>query len=197
MLDSLTRNWWAVALRGVFAIAFGVVALIWPGITVYALVLLFGAYAIVDGVFSIVAGFGRGARSAEGTGGRVWLILAGVAGVIAGVLAFLWPGITALALLWVIAVWAMATGALEVIAAVRLRRELRREWLLALSGVLTVAFGILLVVWPAAGVLTLVTLIGVAAIIFGVTLLALAFRLRREGAGRPAVIGHQHGRATA
>jgi uncharacterized membrane protein HdeD (DUF308 family) len=197
MLDSLTRNWWAVALRGAFAIAFGVVALIWPGITVYALVLLFGAYAIVDGGFSIVAGLGRGARSAEGTGGRVWLILAGVAGVIAGVLAFLWPGITAVALLWVIAAWAMATGALEIIAAVRLRRELRHEWLLALSGVLTVAFGILLVVWPAAGVLTLVTLIGVAAIIFGVTLVALAFRLRRERADRPAVIGHRHGRATA
>jgi uncharacterized membrane protein HdeD (DUF308 family) len=197
MLDSLTRNWWAVALRGVFAIAFGVVAMIWPGITVYALVLLFGAYAIVDGVFSIVAGFGQGARRAEGAGGRVWLILAGVAGVIAGALAFLWPGITAVALLWVIAAWAMATGALEVIAAVRLRRELRHEWLLALSGVLTVAFGILLVAWPAAGVLTLVTLIGVAAIIFGVTLVALAFRLRRERVYRPAVIGHRHGKATA
>jgi uncharacterized membrane protein HdeD (DUF308 family) len=100
-------------------------------------------------------------------------------------------------LLWVIAAWAMATGALEVIAAVRLRRELRHEWLLALSGVLTVAFGILLVAWPAAGVLTLVTLIGVAAIIFGVTLVALAFRLRRERVYRPAVIGHRHGKATA
>jgi uncharacterized membrane protein HdeD (DUF308 family) len=197
MLDSLTRNWWAVALRGVFAIAFGVVALIWPGITVFALVVLFGAYAIVDGVFSIVAGFGRGDRGADSTGGRVWLILAGVAGVIAGALAFLWPGITALALLWVIAAWAIATGVLEVIASVRLRRELRHEWLLALSGLLTVAFGILLAVWPAAGVLTLVTLIGVAAIIFGVSLLVLAFRLRSQRADRPAVIGHRHGTATA
>jgi uncharacterized membrane protein HdeD (DUF308 family) len=177
MLETLSRNWWAVALRGVAAILFGLAALVWPQITLYALVLLFGAYSLVDGAFTLVAAFGRGARP----GGRGWLIARGVAGIAVGVLTFVWPGITALALLWVIAVWAVVTGVLEIVAAVRLRRELRNEWLLALSGALTVIFGVLLVVWPASGILALITLIGSFALVFGVLLMVLAVRLYRHG----------------
>jgi uncharacterized membrane protein HdeD (DUF308 family) len=195
MLDSLGRHWWAVALRGVAAVLFGLMALLWPDITLFVLVLLFGAYALVDGVFTLVAAIrGRGAADAD-AGGRGWLVARGLAGIVLGVLALLWPGITALGLLWTIAAWAVVTGVLEVFAAIRLRREIDREWLLALSGVLSVVFGLLLVVWPAAGVLALVTLIGVAALAIGVTLLAFSFRMRHSRAddvpagrhyGRPA-----------
>src|SRR4029450_4942847 len=116
-----------------------------------------------------------------------WAVaLRGVAAILFGVLALVWPGITALALLWVIALWAMVTGVFDIVAAVQLRKQMRREWLLALSGALSVLFGVLLVVWPAAGVLTLVVLIGVAAIVFGSTLLMLGLRLRREHDHDPA-----------
>jgi uncharacterized membrane protein HdeD (DUF308 family) len=196
MLETLTRYWWAVALRGALAILFGVTALVWPGITLFALVLLFGAYSLVDGAFTLAAALGWRGSGATGTGDRIWLVVQGIAGIIIGVLAFIWPGITALALLWLIGVWAIVIGALEVIAAVRLRRELRREWLLGLSGAATALFGILLVAWPAAGVLTLIALIGISAVVFGVALLAFAVRLRRRQ--RPAAGGHSHRRpATA
>jgi uncharacterized membrane protein HdeD (DUF308 family) len=180
MLQTLSRNWWAVALRGVAAILFGLAAFVWPQITVYALVLLFGAYCLVDGAFTLAAAFSRSA----GSTGRGWLVVRGLAGIAVGVLTFVWPGITALALLWVIAAWAVVTGVLEIVTAIRLRRELRNEWLLVLSGALTVVFGVLLVVWPASGVLALITLIGSFALVFGVLLVALAVRLHRHG-GRP------------
>jgi uncharacterized membrane protein HdeD (DUF308 family) len=197
MLETLTRYWWIVALRGAAAVLFGLMALVWPGITLFALVLLFGAYAVVDGGFTLVAALGRQGQ-VEATGGsRALLIAQGIAGILIGVLAFVWPGITALALLWVIAAWAVVTGVLEIAAAVRLRRELRREWLLALSGTLSVLFGILLVGWPAAGALTLVVLIGVAAIVFGAALLALGLRLRRKGREGLAAAHSRHGSATA
>jgi uncharacterized membrane protein HdeD (DUF308 family) len=139
---------------------------------------------------------GRRDRDTTGAGGRIWLFVQGIAGIIIGVLAFVWPGITALALLWLIGIWAIVIGVLEVIAAVRLRRELRREWLLGLSGAATALFGILLVAWPAAGVLTLITLIGISAVVIGVALLAFAVRMRRRQ--RPAAGSHSHSRpATA
>jgi uncharacterized membrane protein HdeD (DUF308 family) len=188
MLENLTRYWWAVALRGALAILFGVTALVWPGITVFALVLLFGAYSLVDGVFTLAAALGGRDRGGTERGSLIWLFVQGAAGIVIGVLAFVWPGITALALLWLIGIWAVVIGVLEVVAAARLRRQLRREWLLGLSGVLTVLFGILLMAWPAAGVLTLITLIGVSAIVFGVALVAFAVRLR--GRGRPATGSH-------
>jgi uncharacterized membrane protein HdeD (DUF308 family) len=188
MLENLTRYWWAVALRGALAILFGVTALVWPGITVFALVLLFGAYSLVDGVFTLAAALGWRDRGATETGSLIWLVVQGVAGIVIGVLAFVWPGITALALLWLIGIWAVVIGVLEVVAAVRLRRQLRREWLLGLSGALTALFGILLVAWPAAGVLALITLIGVSAVVFGVGLVAFAVRLR--GRRRPARGSH-------
>lgn len=180
MLEILTRYWWAVAMRGALAILFGVTALVWPGITLFALVLLFGAYSLVDGAFTLAAALGRRDRGMTDTGSRIWLVVQGVAGIMIGVLAFVWPGVTALALLWLIAIWAIVIGVLEVIAAVRLRRELRREWLLGLSGAATALFGILLIAWPATGVLTLIALIGISAVVFGVVLLAFAVRLRRQ-----------------
>src|SRR5690349_3859369 len=119
MLETLSRHWWAVALRGAAAILFGVLALVWPGITVLALVLLFGAYALVDGAFTLAAAVGNrnGGRT---RGDRAWLFARGIAGILTAVIAVVWPGITALALLWVIALWAMVTGALEIVAAFRL-----------------------------------------------------------------------------
>ena len=195
MLETLSRHWWAVALRGVAAILFGVLALVWPGITVFALVIVFGAYALVDGAFTLVAAFGDrdGART---RGSRAWLVARGIAGILTGIIAAVWPGITALALLWVIALWAMVTGVFDIVAAVQLRKQMRREWLLALSGAFSVLFGVLLVVWPAAGVLTLVVLIGIAAVAFGVTLLMPGLRLRRARRQDPAAAGHHRRPAT-
>lgn len=190
MLEALTRNWWAVALRGVFAVIFGLLALIWPHITVLALVALFGAYCLVDGVIALGTAFFGGAEAA---GRRTWLAVEGVAGIIAGIITFAWPGITALVLLWLIAFWALVTGIMEIVAAIRLRRELQGEWLLILSGALSVVFGILLMVWPASGALALIVLIGIYALIFGVDLIVLGLRLRRvhgsvAGVGRPATV---------
>src|SRR4030095_9303888 len=115
MLETLSRHWWAVALRGVAAILFGVLALVWPEITVFALVIVFGAYALVDGAFTLAAAFGN--RDAARTwGSRAWLFARGAAGILTGIIAAVWPGITALALLWVIALWAMVTGGCDIAA---------------------------------------------------------------------------------
>ncbi|MFI6077280.1 HdeD family acid-resistance protein [Actinoplanes sp. NPDC051343] len=195
MLETLSRHWWAVALRGVAAIMFGVLALAWPAISVFALVIVFGAYALVDGAFTLVAAVGN--RNGRARGSRVWLFVRGIAGILTGIIAVVWPGITALALLWVIAIWALVTGVFDIVAAFELRKQMRREWLLALSGALAVLFGVLLLVWPAAGVLALVVLIGIAAIAFGVTLLMLGLRLRRERRHDPAAAGHHRRAATA
>ena len=173
MTTVLTRNWWALALRGIFAVLLGLAAFVLPGVTLAVLVALFGAYAVVDGVLTIIAGI-RAAERHE----RWWSpILKGLAGIAAGVLAFVWPALTALALLYLIAGWAIVTGVLEIVAAVHLHRA-HGEWLLILNGVLSVLFGFLVVIWPSAGVLTLLWLIGTYAIVFGVVLLVLAFRLR-------------------
>jgi len=172
-LDSLTRNWWAVALRGLAGILFGIITFVSPGISLAALVLLFGAYAFADGVLSIVSAVRR--RGAD----RWWLLLLqGVVGIGAGVVTLLWPGITAIALLVVIAAWALVGGVLQVAAAIRLRKVITGEWLLALSGVLSIALGVLLVVFPGPGALALVIWIGAYAFVFGILLLVLGFKLR-------------------
>jgi uncharacterized membrane protein HdeD (DUF308 family) len=178
------REWWVPALHGVAALLFGVLALVWPEITLLALTVLFGAYVLLDGVVGV-----GGALVARGrpAGDRVWIGLRGLAGIVVGVVTLLWPAITALALLYLIAAWALVVGVLEIVAAVRRRRELRHEWLLGLSGLLAVVFAVLLVLWPAAGALALVTLIGVYAIIFGVVALALAVQLRRLPRGTSGV----------
>jgi uncharacterized membrane protein HdeD (DUF308 family) len=175
VLPVLSRNWWMLALRGLAAIIFGVLAFVLPGITLFALVLLFGAYMLVDGIFAIVTAVRVAGREA-----RWWLLLIeGVLGVLAGLVAAFWPGLTALALLYFVAAWAIVTGALEIVGAIRLRQEIEGEWALGLSGALSVLFGVLLVVIPApAGLLSLVWLIGAYALAFGVLLLVLAFRVR-------------------
>jgi uncharacterized membrane protein HdeD (DUF308 family) len=178
MLDILTRYWWAVAMRGVVSLVFGAMALLWPG----ALMFLFGAYALVDGILAL----GTAAFNGRLAGGwRGWLLMEGILGVAAGVATLRWPDITTLALLRMIAAWAIVTGVLEVAATVILRRDLEGEWLLALGGMAAVALGVFLVVLPQQGVLPARWLIGVSAIVFGVALVALAVRLRRRR-GSPA-----------
>jgi uncharacterized membrane protein HdeD (DUF308 family) len=179
----LARNWWAVLLRGLLAILFGVLAFVNPGLTLGALILLFGAYSLVDGVFAIIAGL-RAAQRHE----RWWpFALEGLADIAVGIIAFVMPLAAAFALLLIVSAWSIVTGILRIAAAIRLRREIQGEWLLILNGVLSVAFGVIIAVVPGAGLVTLVWLIGIYAIVFGVILVALAFRLRghraRGGAG--------------
>jgi uncharacterized membrane protein HdeD (DUF308 family) len=172
VLPMVAGNWWALLLRGIAAVLFGLAALFWPGLTLFVLVIFFGAYALVDGIFAITAGI-------RGSGGRRWLLLAeGVLGVLAGLVAFFWPDITALVLLYVIAAWAIFTGILKVVLAISLRREIENEWLMILSGVLSVVFGVILAVLPGVGLLSLVWLVGIYAVIFGVALIVLGFRVR-------------------
>jgi uncharacterized membrane protein HdeD (DUF308 family) len=175
MVKVLTRSWWALALSGVAAVLFGILAFIWPNIALIVLVALFGAYVLVDGIFSIVV-------AAEGVAHHqswIWPALRGVAGIAAGIITFIRPGITALALLFVIAAWAIVTGVLEIVTAIYLRREMTNEWMLILAGALSVLFGVLLVVsGPSAGILALVWLIATFAIIVGALRIGLAFRLR-------------------
>jgi uncharacterized membrane protein HdeD (DUF308 family) len=174
-LEVLSENWWAVALRGVVAIMTGIVAFLLPVPTMIALVWLFGAYAFLDGLFNLISVLRR-----RRTQSRPWwaLVLSGIAGVATGVISFVWPGITALALVYLIAAWALITGVLEIIAAVRLRKEIKGEWLLALSGVFSVLLGVLLAIAPGPGAIALVWYVGTFAIFFGVLMVALSFRLR-------------------
>jgi uncharacterized membrane protein HdeD (DUF308 family) len=182
-MQVLARNWWALALRGLFAILFGVAAFAWPSLTLAALVILFGAYALVDGVFALIAAV-RAAEAHE----RWWLfVLEGLAGIIVGIITFVWPGITALVLLYLIAWWALVTGVLEIAAAVRLRRVIRREWTLVLGGLASVVFGLLLLYRPGAGALAVIWLIGIYALVFGVLFLMLGFRLRGHAGQTPAL----------
>lgn len=174
----LVHDWRVLLLRGLFAVLFGVAALVWPGLTLAVLVLLFGAYALADGLLAAVAALGAPA----GYERRWVLLLEGAAGVIVGTLTFLWPAMTALALLYFIAAWAVVTGALQVVAAVRLRELISHEWLLVLGGALSVLFGVALMAVPVAGALAVVWLIGVYAVASGMLLVALALRLRGPGA---------------
>lgn len=174
MIDMLARHWWAFAIRGVVAIIFGILALIWPGTTFYVLTLLFGVFAMVDGILAFAAAVWRFERRQPGG----WLLVEGAVGVIAGILAFIFTGIAALTLLYLIAIWAILTGALEIAAAVELRRALTNEWLLILGGAASVVFGALLFFFPEAGIVTVAWLVGVYAIIFGALEAGLAWRLR-------------------
>ena len=174
--DSLSHNWWAVVLRGVLGLLFGIITFFAPGLSLAALVTLYGAYALVDGVFAIVSAVRR-----RGTERWAMLLLEGVAGIAAGVVTLSWPGITAIALLYLIAAWSLFTGIMEVIAAVRLRKVITGEWMLGLSGVLSLGFGILLMLFPGVGALAVVLWIGAYAIMFGALLIGLGFRLRSWG----------------
>lgn len=173
MLAVYAESWWAMVLRGIAAIAFGVLAFIWPHITLVVLVFLWGAYALVDGIFALAAGI-----RTHGEYNRWWLLLIeGILGIIAGVLAFAIPAITALVLLILIAAWAIVTGIFEIGAAIQLRKHIHNEWLLVLAGIASIVFGVLLLINPFAGALAVVWIIGAYAIVFGVLLIALGMRL--------------------
>jgi uncharacterized membrane protein HdeD (DUF308 family) len=176
----VSRYWWTLLLRGLVAILFGILAFMWPGVTLSALVLLFGAYALVDGVAAIVVGI-RDYGERE----RWWAtLLGGLVSLGAGVVTFLMPGLTALALLSLIAFWAIFRGVLDIVAAIRLRHVIEGEWLLALCGVLSIAFGVLMVLFPGAGALAVIWWIAAFAVLLGLMLVTLGFKLRRIA--RPA-----------
>ena len=177
LLRALADNWWLLLLRGIASVAFGCLAFFWPGLTLLTLTFLWGAYAASDGVFALWAAVsGQGGEMAP----RWWLAAVGVAGILAGVLAFVWPGMTALVLLMFVASWAIIIGVLQIWGAIQLRKEMEGEWLLALSGVLAIAFGVILIAQPGAGALALVWTIGWFAVLAGCIYIMLAFRLKKH-----------------
>ena len=174
-LHALAKNWWLLLLRGIAGILFGILAFAWPGITLLSLVILYGFYALVDGLFAILAAIKGGNIES-----RWWLILIGILGVAAGLVTFFWTGITALVLIMFIGAWALIHGIFEIIGAIKIRKEIDNEWWLILSGALSVIFGLAVLIMPGAGALALIWLIGAYAIIFGGMLVGFAFRLKRH-----------------
>ena len=177
VLDTLAHNWWLLALRGLAAVIFGLLAFAWPGITLLSLIILFGAFALINGVLSLAVA----AKAPKGYRRFGSLVLGGILGIIGGIITFFWPGLTAIGLLIVISAWAIATGITEIVAAIKLRKEINHEWLLIIAGLLSVAFGVLLALAPGPGALVLVWWIGSYAIVFGILVLLLAFKVRRLG----------------
>jgi uncharacterized membrane protein HdeD (DUF308 family) len=174
MLDALSRNWWMLALRGVAAIIFGIAVILAPGIALQVLITFWAVYTIIDGVFTIGTAF----QNRQGNP-RWWVnLLEGLISILAGVAAIIFPGITSLVFLYIIAFWAIFTGVMEIIAAVQLRKEIEGEFWLGLAGVLSIIFGIALILFPGTGILTLLWLLAGYAIVFGVVLIVLAFRVR-------------------
>lgn len=188
-MDNLAGNWGAIALRGLAAIVFGIIALLFPPAVIAALVMLFGAYAFVDGVLHLVSAF-RATMQGERWG---MLAIAGAAGVMAGLYVFFQPGVGALWLMVIVALWALVTGVAEIAAAVRLRKLIAHEWLLGLSGVLSVGFGIAVYLLPVLAAVVLATWLGAFAVIYGLLTLAAALRLRawhhRSHTGEPETEG--------
>ncbi len=175
MLSMITRYWWALALRGLFAVLFGIVAIIWPAITLGALVLLFGAFAMADGLLSLFRAF------SPRTGFRWLFVVGGIVGIAVGIVTLVWPALTALTLLYLIAGWAIVIGIVEIVEAIRLRQVIENEWLMVRGGLLSVAFGVIIAVAPGAGALAMLWVIAAYALVFGVLEIILAFRLRALG----------------
>jgi uncharacterized membrane protein HdeD (DUF308 family) len=173
MIAVLAKNWWAVGIRGVLGILFGLIALFLPGATMLSLVLVFAAYAFVDGVFAIVSAV-RAARERERWG---YLLLEGIVDIAAAAVAVLWPGITVVAFVFVVAFWAIFTGVLELMAAFRLDFIDGRGWLI-FGGIVSVLYGVLLIAAPMIGAVVLTWWLGAYALVFGVCLVVLAFKLR-------------------
>jgi len=180
MLEHLGRNWGWIVLRGVAAVLFGILAFALPGITLAALVIVWGAYALADGILALIAAY-----RVRDQGKPFWsLVIVGLLGIAAGIVTFIWPGMTALLLLMFIAAWAVVMGIFQIIAAIRLRKEIQNEWLLGLSGVLSVLFGIIMFVQPGAGALAVIWVIGAYAIVFGALLIWLGLRLKKRSESR-------------
>jgi uncharacterized membrane protein HdeD (DUF308 family) len=173
MLQKIANHWWLFILRGLIAITFGIVAIVKPEQTIIALVLVFGAFTLVDGIFTLVTSFGSAAYF-----DKWWLLLIeGAAGIIVGCLAIFMPAITSVALLYLIAAWALVTGIFEIAVAIEFRRVISGEWMLILGGLLSIVLGVLLFIFPGAGELSLIWLIGIYAIVFGFSEIVFAFRL--------------------
>ena len=170
MLDLLSKRWWWILVRGIAAILFGIAAFAWPGLTIWALVMLFAAYAIVDGASMIV--FGRR------LGNWFWYALAGLVSMAAGVIAIAWPGITSMALLWVIAAWAILSGIFQIMAGIEIRKAVEGVWVLYVGGALAILFGLMLFFRPGAGALSVVWLIVTFMILFGILQVILSFKLK-------------------
>ena len=182
MLEHLGRNWGWIVLRGVAAILFGILAFVLPGITLAVLVIVWGAYALADGILALVAAY-----RVRDQGKPFWsLVIVGLLGIAAGIVTFIWPGMTALVLLLFIAAWAVVMGIFQIIAAIRLRKEIQNEWLLGLSGVLSVLFGIIMFAQPGAGAIAVIWVIAAYAIVFGVLLIWLGLRLKKRSDSRTA-----------
>jgi uncharacterized membrane protein HdeD (DUF308 family) len=179
LLTAFASHWWVLLLRGIAAALFGILTFMVPGLTLVALIILYGAYAVVDGVTALFVG---------GRARAWWMVFAGVLGLIVGVLTFIFPGITAFWLLILIASWAIVRGLFEIVAAIQLRKELTNEWMLILGGVLSIIFGVLLFLNPAAGALAMVWLIGAYAVVFGIMMIVLSFRLRGLRKLKPATV---------
>ncbi len=177
MINVLVRNWGYIAMRGVLAILFGGLTLFYPGVTVMTLVFLFGAYAVVDGAFMIASAVAN--RKTQPQWGM--LLFGGILGVTAGVATYVWPAMTAVVLLAIIATWAILMGIVEIAVAIRLRKMISGEWVMVLSGLVAIAFGMLLVMQPVLGGIAVALLIGAYGVVSGVLLLALGFRLRNWG----------------
>ena len=173
-LGALSQFWWVLLIRGIAAILFGIVALAWPGLTAYTLLLTFGIFAVVDGIFAIITGFRRKAGDDQWWS---WLV-EGILSLIIGLMALFWTETTALALVIWIAAWAMVAGVMRIIAAIRLRHEIEGEWALGLSGLLMLLWGLAFAVVPAAGILSLTWLFGLFALLTGVVMIILAFRVK-------------------
>jgi uncharacterized membrane protein HdeD (DUF308 family) len=187
LLKDVSDHWWVLLVRGSLGVLFAILAFAWPGATLLALIFVWGAYAVLDGAFALYTAYVAGTRRQ-----RWWpYVFEGLVGIAAGLVAFAWPGITALVLLYLIAAWAILTGVFEVVTAIELRKLIEGEWLLGLSGVLSVIFGILLAIQPEAGAVAVVWILGAYALLFGITLIVLAFRVhglgnRMRQAGAPA-----------
>jgi uncharacterized membrane protein HdeD (DUF308 family) len=169
----LAQNWWAIALRGVFAIVFALIAFFWPGATILSFVLFFSAYMLVDGVFGIVAGV-RAASNHQRWG---LLVLEGVLNILVGIVAFLMPGLTVVFFVTLMAVWSLITGIVMIVAAFKLNPAFGRGWLI-FSGIVSVLFGVALLIAPLVGAVVLTWWLGAYALAFGISLLVLAFKLR-------------------
>jgi len=173
MLVMLARNWWMLLINGVGALLFGLLAFAWPGVTLQALVVIFGCYCLADGFSALGSSFSRDARA-------TWwsMLLVGLVSVIAGVITVLWPGLTAVVLLVIIAAWAILRGGLEIVAALALRRTLPHAWLLVASGMMSLLFGLLLLARPGAGALAAIWIIATFAVVRGLLLIVFSLRLR-------------------
>lgn len=181
LLHLLAKNWWIVLLRGIAAMLFGIIALAWPGITLVALMLVGAVYALADGLFALFAAVAGGTMAP-----RWWLALAGVLGIVAGALTFLYPGLTALVMLTFLAAWCVVRGLFEIIGAIQLRKEIENEWMLILNGLVSLLAGILLLAWPGAGLVAAVWCLGVYGLACGLLLTGLALRLRKHQRALPA-----------